>query len=182
MMPLLILWTVLVNPWFVQWWTGVDYYSGNPTNIALGLGAIFLIVNRAMQIMLLIKMSVKKMALITGAGAIMEILLYFLLIPRMGVLGVPTASCLANMLWTTPWMVRHALDGWGIQALFMHLKLAGALIASLMIAYFVGGYIGQTDGKPLQQFATAFTVGLIFSAVLCFRLWVLNKNQKAAGE
>jgi len=30
MMPLLILWTVLVNPWFVQWWTGVDYYSGNP--------------------------------------------------------------------------------------------------------------------------------------------------------
>jgi hypothetical protein len=79
-------------------------------------------------------------------------------------------------------MVRHALDGWGIQALFMHLKLAGALIASLMIAYFVGGYIGQTDGKPLQQFATAFTVGLIFSAVLCFRLWVLNKTQKAAGE
>jgi len=182
MMPLLILWTVLVNPWFVQWWTGVDYYSGNPTNIALGLGAIFLIVNRAMQIMLLIKMSVKKMALITGAGAIMEILLYFLLIPRMGVLGVPTASCLANILWTTPWMVRHALDGWGIQALFMHLKLAGALIASLMIAYFVGGYIGQTDGKPLQQFATAFAVGLIFSAVLCFRLWVLNKTQKAAGE
>jgi O-antigen/teichoic acid export membrane protein len=182
MMPLLILWTVLVNPWFVQWWTGVDYYSGNPTNMALGLGAIFLIVNRAMQIMLLIKMSVKKMALITGAGAIVEILLYFLLIPRMGVLGVPTASCLANMLWTTPWMVRHALDGWGIQALFIHLKLAGALIASLMIAYFVGGYIGQTDGKPFQRFAAAFTVGLIFSAMLCFRLWVLNKNQKAAGE
>jgi hypothetical protein len=60
--------------------------------------------------------------------------------------------------------------------------LAGALLASLISAYFVSGYIGQTDGKPFQRFAAAFAVGLIFSAMLCFRLWVLNKNQKAAGE
>lgn len=178
MMPLLIIWTALVNPWFVQWWTGVDYYSGNPTNIALGLSAIFLIVNRAMQIMLLIKMSVKQMALITGAGATMEIILYFLLIPRMGVLGVPVASCLANVFWTTPWIIRQALDGWGIQAVLVHLKLAGVLIASLIVAYVVGKIISQVDGNPLQQFAIAFGVGLIFSAALLYRLGVTHKNQQ----
>lgn len=177
MMPLLIIWTVLVNPWFVQWWTGADYYSGNPTNIALGLSAIFLIVNRAMQIMLLIQMSVKQMALITGAGATMEIFLYFLLIPRMGVLGVPTASCLANVLWTTPLMVRQALNGWGIQAVLVHLKVAGVLIASLIVACAVGQIISQADGSPLQKFAIAFGVGLIFSAALLYRLGVINKNQ-----
>ena len=164
LLGLLLFWVILVNPAFVVWWTSAEYFSGNATNVGMGVVAVILTINRMMQLVFLMKMRAGNMAKVTSLGALLEVGLYFYLIPKYGTAGVPAASCLANLMWTTPIMMYGALRSFGTVVWKWNIKLLGWLVGAGVSAYILREALAPMGVRvPLQHFVVALLMASLVS-------------------
>jgi O-antigen/teichoic acid export membrane protein len=175
---LLLLWVILVNPAFVVWWTSAEYFSGNATNVGMGLVAVISTINRIMQMVFLMKMRASIMAKVTSAGALFEVALYFYLIPKYGAAGVPAASCLANLLWTTPIMMYGALRSFGKGVWNLNIELLGWSAGAGITAYILRAALEPLGFRvPLQNFViVSLIASLVSFAVILISLRTIRKK------
>ena len=178
LLGLLLLWIILVNPAFVVWWTSVEYFSGNATNVGMGVVAVILTINRIMQLVFLMKMRASNMAKVISLGALFEVALYFYLIPKYGTAGVPAACCLANLLWTTPIMMYGALRSFGAVLWKFNIQLLGWLAGAATAAYILRESLECLEVRvPLQNFVVAlFIASLVSVVVISISLRIFRKE------
>jgi O-antigen/teichoic acid export membrane protein len=182
LLGLLLFWVILVNPAFVVWWTAPEYFSGSATNVGMGLVAVIFTINRIMQLLFLMKMRAGNMAKVTSLGALFEVALYFYLIPKYGTVGVPAASCLANLMWTTPIMMYGALRSFGKGVWKWNIQLLCWLIGSAITAYILQTALAPMGVRvPLQHFVVAsFIASLVSLAVIFISLRIIRKQKPPA--
>ena len=175
---LLLFWVILVNPPFVVWWTSAEYFSGNTTNVGMGVVAVISTINRIMQLVFLMKMRPGNMAKVTSLGALFEVALYFYLIPKYGTAGVPAASCLANIMWTTPIMMYGALRSFGTVVWKWNIKLLGWLVGAAITAYSLQAALAPMGVRaPLQYFVVAsFMASLVTLVFILISLRIIQKQ------
>jgi O-antigen/teichoic acid export membrane protein len=182
LLGLLLFWVILVNPAFVVWWTAPEYFSGSATNVGMGLVAVIFTINRIMQLLFLMKMKAGNMAKVTSLGALFEVALYFYLIPKYGTAGVPAASCLANLMWTTPIMMYGALRSFGTVVWKWNFQLLGWLVGAAITAYILRAALPLLGVRvPLQCFVVASLVASSVSfAVILISLRIVRKQNLLA--
>ena len=182
LLGLLLFWVILVNPAFVVWWTSAEYFSGNATNVGMGVVAVILTINRIMQLVFLMKMRASNMAKVTSLGALLEVALYFYLIPKYGTAGVPAACCLANLLWTTPIMMYGALRSFGAVVWKFNIQLLGWLAGAATGAYILREVLLQLEVRaPVQSFVAATLVASLVSlSVILISLRIFRKENLPA--
>ena len=182
LLGLLLFWVILVNPAFVVWWTSAEYFSGSATNVGMGVVAVISTINRIMQLVFLMKMRTSNMAKVTSVGALFEVALYFYLIPKYGTAGVPAASCLANLMWTTPIMMYGGLRSFGRGAWKWNIQLLCWLVGSAITAYILQTALAPMGvGVPLQHFVVASLVASLVSfAVILVSLGIFRKQKPSA--
>ena len=178
LLGLLLFWVILVNPAFVVWWTSAEYFSGNATNVGMGVVAVILTINRIMQLVFLMKMKAGNMAKVTSLGALLEVALYFYLIPKYGTAGVPAASCLANLMWTTPIMMYGALRSFGTVVWKWNIQLLGWLVGAAITAYILQAALAPMGARvPLQHFVVAsFMASLVSLVLFLISLRIIRKQ------
>jgi O-antigen/teichoic acid export membrane protein len=178
LLGLLLFWVILVNPAFVVWWTAPEYFSGSATNVGMGLVAVIFTINRIMQLLFLMKMRAGNMAKVTSLGALFEVALYFYLIPKYGTAGVPAASCLANLMWTTPIMMYGALRSFGTVVWKWNIQLLGWLVGAAITAYILRVALTPLGVRvPLQCFVVAlFIASLVSVVVISISLRIFRKE------
>ena len=179
---LLLFWVILVNPAFVVWWTSAEYFSGSATNVGMGVVAVIYTINRIMQLVFLMKMRTSNMAKVTSLGALFEVALYFYLIPKYGTAGVPAASCLANIMWTTPIMMYGALRSFGTVVWKWNIQLLGWLVGAATAAYILREALSPLGvGVALQHFVVAsLTASLVSVVVVLLSLRIFRKENPPA--
>ena len=182
LLGLLLFWVILVNPAFVVWWTAPEYFSGSATNVGMGLVAVIFTINRIMQLLFLMKMRAGNMAKVTSLGALFEVALYFYLIPKYGTAGVPAASCLANLMWTTPIMMYGGLRSFGKSAWKWNIQLLCWLGGSAITAYILRESLSPLGVRdPLQHFVVASLIASLVSlAVILISLRIIRKQNPSA--
>ena len=182
MLGLLLFWVAFVNPSFVIWWTSPEYFSGNATNIGMGVVAVISTINRIMQLVFLMKMRASNMAKVTSVGALFEVALYFYLIPKYGTAGVPAASCLANLMWTTPIMMYGGLRSFGRGAWKWNIQLLCWLGGSAVTAYILREALSPLGVRvPLQHFVVdSLIASLVSLAVILISLRIIRKQNPSA--
>ena len=182
LLGLLLFWVILVNPAFVVWWTAPEYFSGSATNVGMGLVAVIFTINRIMQLVFLMKMRAGNMAKVTSLGALFEVALYFYLIPKYGTAGVPAASCLANLMWTTPIMMYGGLRSFGKSAWKWNIQLLCWLGGSAITAYILRESLSPLGVRdPLQHFVVASLIASLVSlAVILISLRIIRKQNPSA--
>lgn len=178
LLGLLLFWVILVNPAFVVWWTSAEYFTGSATNVGMGVVAVISTINRIMQLVFLMKMRASNMAKVTSLGALFEVALYFYLIPKYGTVGVPAASCLANLMWTTPIMMYGGLRSFGKCAWKWNIQLLCWVAGSAITAYILRKALVPLGAQfPLQHFVVALlTASLVSLAVILISLSVFRKQ------
>jgi len=183
LLGLLLFWVILVNPAFVVWWTSAEYFSGRATNVGMGVVAVISTINRIMQLVFLIKMRTSNMAKVTSVGALFEVALYFYLIPKYGTAGVPAASCLANLMWTTPIMMYGGLRSFGRAAWKWNIQLLCWLGGSAVTAYILREALSPLGvGVPLQHFVVASLVASLVSFVVILVSLGIFRKQKPSAQ
>jgi hypothetical protein len=184
LLGLLLFWVILVNPAFVVWWTSAEYFSGNTTNVGMGVVAVISTINRIMQLVFLMKMRAGNMAKVTSLGALFEVALYFYLIPKYGTAGVPAASCLANLMWTTPIMMYGGLRSFGRIAWKWNIQLLCWLGGSAVTAYILRATLAPLGVRvPLQHFVVdSLIASLVSLAVILISLRIIRKQKLPAQE
>ena len=182
LLGLLLFWVMLVNPAFVVWWTSPKYFSGDATNAGMGVVAVISTINRIMQLVFLMKMRTSNMAKVTSVGALFEIALYFYLIPKYGTAGVPAASCLANLMWTTPIMMYGALRSFGKGVWKWNIQLLCWIVGSAITAYTLREALAPLGFQdPLQHFVIASLIASLVSfAVILISLRIIRKQKLPA--
>jgi len=152
--------------------------------VGMGLVAVIFTINRIMQLLFLMKMRAGNMAKVTSLGALFEVALYFYLIPKYGTVGVPAASCLANLMWTTPIMMYGALRSFGKGAWKWNIQLLFWLVGSAITAYILQTALAPMGVRvPLQHFVVAsFIASLVSLAIILISLRIIRKQNPSAQE
>lgn len=123
------------------------------------------------------------MAKVTSLGALFEVALYFYLIPKYGTAGVPAASCLANLMWTTPIMMYGALRSFGKVAWKWNIQLLFWLVGSAITAYILQTALAPMGVRvPLQYFVVAFFIASLVSIAVIFTSLKIIRKQKLPAQ
>ncbi len=162
---------ILVNPFFISWWTRPEFFAGNWINIAITFSLFAFTINRFTSHIFQWHKKMSRYTWLMIATAAIEISAGILLAKQFGLIGIPIASLLANGLFLLPLQTREA--GKLSECSFLRRLLPEFIVGILALTVAALGmlYVSKT-GLPTASLVNMTLIavsGLLAGLLICSR-------------
>jgi len=163
----LVVTVITANQFFVTWWVGNSQYGGLVLTLALTATMLVRHWNVAMNYTLFSFGYERQVSIVALADGLVTLSLTALLVPRIGLIGAPTASVLGALLVGLPLNVRAAAREVGV-GLGSFLRPCASLVLAIsaVVALTVAGHFWLDASRLVNAVAFAAVMLALYAAVV----------------